>query len=140
MKQNPLNSLTLGLKESKRDWRAARVWLKRNTLTGLEGKLKLATRGYVQITTHLFDRVVTRGEQLPDGTVSEMQAVWPAQWFQPPPSTIHDPRTTSHESRSTTLAAAGLRGRANGPRRASCQNKPGQECVRFTAATPPPML
>jgi hypothetical protein len=73
----------LGIKDAGNNYQDIHEWLQRMTLTGINSKgvVYMARRKtWVSDTFHVFDRVVTMGSSLPDGTVAEKNYVWLSDW------------------------------------------------------------
>jgi hypothetical protein len=73
----------LGIKDAGNNYQDIHEWLQRMTLTGINSKgiVYMARRkAWVSDTFHVFDRVVTMGSTLPDGTVADKNYVWLSTW------------------------------------------------------------
>ena len=73
----------LGIKDAGNNYQDIHEWLQRMTLTGINSKgiVYMARRKtWVSDTFHVFDRVVTMGSTLPDGTVADQNYVWLSDW------------------------------------------------------------
>ena len=73
----------LGIKDAGNNYQDIHEWLQRMTLTGINSKgiVYMARRKtWVSDTFHVFDRVVTMGSTLPDGTVADKNYVWLSDW------------------------------------------------------------
>jgi hypothetical protein len=73
----------LGIKDAGNNYQDIHEWLQRMTLTGINSKgiVYMARRKtWVSDTFHVFDRVVTMGSSLPDGTVADKNFVWLSDW------------------------------------------------------------
>jgi hypothetical protein len=73
----------LGIKDAGNNYQDIHEWLQRMTLTGINSKgvVYMARRKtWVSDTFHVFDRVVTMGSSLPDGTVADKNYVWLSDW------------------------------------------------------------
>jgi hypothetical protein len=73
----------LGIKDAGNNYQDIHEWLQRMTLTGINSKgiVYMARRkAWVSDTFHVFDRVVTMGSTLPDGTVADKNFVWLSDW------------------------------------------------------------
>ena len=73
----------LGIKDAGNNYLDIHEWLQRMTLTGINSKgiVYMARRkAWVSDTFHVFDRVVTMGSTLPDGTVADKNYVWLSDW------------------------------------------------------------
>jgi len=73
----------LGIKDAGNNYQDIHEWLQRMTLTGINSKgiVYMARRKtWVSDTFHVFDRVVTMGSSLPDGTVADRNFVWLSDW------------------------------------------------------------
>jgi hypothetical protein len=73
----------LGIKDAGNNYQDIHEWLQRMTLTGINSKgiVYMARRKtWVSDTFHVFDRVVTMGSTLPDGTVADKNFVWLSDW------------------------------------------------------------
>jgi Replication initiator protein A len=73
----------LGIKDAGNNYQDIHEWLQRMTLTGINSKgvVYMARRKtWVSDTFHVFDRVVTMGSSLPDGTIAEKNYVWLSDW------------------------------------------------------------
>ena len=72
-----------GKKESAKEWKEVRQWLKRMTLTGIEGAVYRAKKknyddGFVGT---VFSQVVMTGESLRNGKPANTNYVWLSPWF-----------------------------------------------------------
>jgi hypothetical protein len=73
----------LGIKDAGNNYQDIHEWLQRMTLTGINSKgiVYMARRKtWVSDTFHVFDRVVTMGSSLPDGSVADRNYVWLSDW------------------------------------------------------------
>jgi hypothetical protein len=73
----------LGIKDAGNNYLDIHDWLQRMTLTGINSKgiVYMARRKtWVSDTFHVFDRVVTMGSTLPDGTMADRNYVWLSDW------------------------------------------------------------
>ncbi len=73
----------LGIKDAGNNYQDVHDWLQRMTLTGINSKgiVYMARRKtWVSDTFHVFDRAVTMGSSLPDGTVADQNYVWLSEW------------------------------------------------------------
>ncbi|MGH9641388.1 MAG: replication initiator protein A [Terriglobales bacterium] len=73
----------LGLKPAGKNYREVEDWLDRMSATWIksEGAVYFAgTRRYAKDRFHVFDRAVTAGQELEDGTVAEQNYVWLSSW------------------------------------------------------------
>ena len=73
----------LGIKNAGNNYQDIHEWLQRMTLTGINSKgiVYMARRKtWVSDTFHVFDRVVTMGSTLPDGTAADKNYVWLSDW------------------------------------------------------------
>jgi hypothetical protein len=73
----------LGIKDAGNNYQDIHEWLQRMTLTGINSKgiVYMARRKtWVSDTFHVFDRVVTMGSTLPDGSVADKNYVWLSDW------------------------------------------------------------
>jgi hypothetical protein len=73
----------LGIKDAGNNYQDIHEWLQRMTLTGINSKgiVYMARRKtWVSDTFHVFDRVVTMGSTMPDGTVADRNYVWLSDW------------------------------------------------------------
>jgi hypothetical protein len=73
----------LGIKDAGNNYQDIHEWLQRMTLTGINSKgvVYMARRKtWVSDTFHVFDRVVTMGSSLPDGSVADKNYVWLSDW------------------------------------------------------------
>lgn len=73
----------LGIKDAGNNYQDIHEWLQRMTLTGINSKgiVYMARRKtWVSDTFHVFDRVVTMGSTLPDGTSADKNYVWLSDW------------------------------------------------------------
>ena len=73
----------LGIKDAGNNYQDIHDWLQRMTLTGINSKgvVYMARRkAWMSDTFHVFDRVVTMGSTLPDGTVADQNYVWLSDW------------------------------------------------------------
>ncbi len=73
-----------GREASKRDWRAAKDWLARQSGTLIEGSVYMAKHDRVEENFRgvLFAQSRTRGETLPESDqIAETNYVWPSSWF-----------------------------------------------------------
>jgi hypothetical protein len=73
----------LGIKDAGNNYQDIHEWLQRMTLTGINSKgvVYMARRKtWVSDTFHVFDRVVTMGSTLPDGTTADKNYVWLSDW------------------------------------------------------------
>lgn len=73
----------LGIKDAGNNYQDIHDWLQRMTLTGINSKgiVYMARRKtWVSDTFHVFDRVVTMGSTLPDGTTADQNYVWLSEW------------------------------------------------------------
>jgi hypothetical protein len=73
----------LGIKDAGNNYQDIHEWLQRMTLTGINSKgvVYMARRKtWLSDTFHVFDRVVTMGSSLPDGTIAEKNYVWLSDW------------------------------------------------------------
>lgn len=74
-------------------WKTVKEWIKRNTNTGIEGRIYNAEKddyekvygrprhGYIELTGRLFLQSYTRGEELSETEVAETNTVWLSPWF-----------------------------------------------------------
>ena len=73
----------LGIKDAGNNYQDIHEWLQRMTLTGINSKgiVYMARRKtWVSDTFHVFERVVTMGSTLPDGTAADQNYVWLSDW------------------------------------------------------------
>jgi len=72
-----------GKKEMARTWKEAREYLKRMTLTGIEGGIYLKKREDYDdaFVGTLFSQVILRGQQIRNGKTADTNLVWLAPWF-----------------------------------------------------------
>jgi hypothetical protein len=73
----------LGIKDAGNNYQDIHEWLQRMTLTGISSKstVYMARRkAWVSDTFHVFERVVTVGSTLPDGTAADKNYVWLSEW------------------------------------------------------------
>jgi Replication initiator protein A len=73
----------LGMRNSGNNYQDIAEWLQRMTATTInsKGTVYLARRkAWVSDTFHVFDRIVTMGSALPDGTVADQHYVWLSEW------------------------------------------------------------
>ena len=73
----------LGIKDAGNNYQDIHEWLQRMTLTGINSKgiVYMARRKtWLSDTFHVFDRVVTMGSTLPDGTSADKNYVWLSDW------------------------------------------------------------
>jgi hypothetical protein len=73
----------LGIKDAGNNYLDVHEWLQRMTLTGINSKgiVYMARRKtWVSDTFHVFDRAVTIGSTLPDGSVADQNYVWLSEW------------------------------------------------------------
>jgi hypothetical protein len=72
-----------GKKESAREWKEVRTWLKRMTLTGIEGAVyRHKKRDYDDgFVGTVFSQAVTKGETLKNGKTADTNYVWLSPWF-----------------------------------------------------------
>jgi hypothetical protein len=72
-----------GRKESARERKAAREWIKRQTFTGIEGAVYLAKQGAPaeHFAGTLFHMTYCRGERMKNGKAAEANYVWHSAWF-----------------------------------------------------------
>lgn len=73
----------LGIKDAGNNYQDIHEWLQRMTLTGINSKgiVYMARRKtWVSDTFHVFDRIVTMGSTLPDGTAADKNYVWLSDW------------------------------------------------------------
>ena len=73
----------LGIKDAGNNYQDLYEWLQRMTLTGINSKgvvYMARRRTWVSDTFHVFDRVVTMGSTLPDGTSADKNYVWLSDW------------------------------------------------------------
>jgi hypothetical protein len=73
----------LGMRNSGNNYQDIAEWLQRMTATTInsKGTVYLAKRkAWMSDTFHVFDRIVTMGSALPDGTVADQHYVWLSEW------------------------------------------------------------
>lgn len=73
----------LGINSTGKNYQDIHDWLQRMTLTGINSKgvVYMAKRkAWMSDTFHVFDRVVTVGSTLPDGTPADRNYVWLSDW------------------------------------------------------------
>jgi hypothetical protein len=73
----------LGIKDAGNNYVDIHDWLQRMTLTGINSKgiVYMARRkAWVSDTFHVFDRVVTIGSTMPDGSTADRNYVWLSDW------------------------------------------------------------
>lgn len=73
----------LGIKHAGNNYQDIHDWLQRMTLTGINSKgivYMARRRTWVSDTFHVFDRVVTMGATLPDGSTADQNYVWLSDW------------------------------------------------------------
>ena len=73
----------LGMRNSGNNYLDIAEWLQRMTATTInsKGTVYLAKhKAWVSDTFHVFDRIVTMGSALPDGTVADQHYVWLSEW------------------------------------------------------------
>ena len=72
---------TLGVKKNGKNYDDIADWMKRMTATTITATVYIAGRkAWVDDTFHVFDRAVTKGMELAEGKVADMNYVWLAPW------------------------------------------------------------
>jgi Replication initiator protein A len=73
----------LGINTTGKNYQDVHDWLQRMTLTGINSKdvvYMAKRRAWMSDTFHVFERVVTVGSVMPDGSVADRNYVWLSEW------------------------------------------------------------
>ena len=73
----------LGLRDSGTNYQDLQAWLQRMTVTGIVSRgmvYHAGRRKWLTDTFHVFDRVVTTGSELEDGSIADCNYVWLSAW------------------------------------------------------------
>jgi hypothetical protein len=72
-----------GKKKGTIEYREVRAWLKRMTLTGIEGAIYRAKKKDYEegFTSTVFSQVVVKGERLRNGKLADTNYIWLSPWF-----------------------------------------------------------
>jgi len=71
----------LGLKKNGKNYADVAEWLKRMTATTINATIYFAGKKvWVEDTFHVFDRAVTKGMDLGDGAIADMNYIWLSAW------------------------------------------------------------